>query len=149
MADLVKIMSRVELFRDLNAEQLASIGDISQKEVFAQGTVICSQGDVGDKMYIIGDGQVEIVVTDKQGRKNSVVYLGSGQIVGEMALVDEGTRSASVVATDQETEIYSIPNDRFTELCRTNTDIGYIMMRNIAQDLSFKLRHVDANPSDS
>ena len=59
------------------------------------------------------------------------------------------TRSASVIGVDDETVVYGIPNDRFTALCVSDPEIGYIMMRNIAQDLSFKLRHRDFDPSDT
>jgi len=60
-----------------------------------------------------------------------------------MALIDETTRSATVIAAQENTKVYTIPRDEFTRLCTTQTDIGYLMMRNIAQDLSFKLRHQD------
>jgi CRP-like cAMP-binding protein len=58
-----------------------------------------------------------------------------------MALIDSTTRSASIVAAVDNTELYYLSTDDFVNLCKSNTAIGYIMMRNIAQDLSFKLRH--------
>jgi len=149
MNTLLQILKSVELFRDLSEEQLQRISQLSKKEVYAKGETVCKQGDNGDAMYVISEGQVEINVRDHDGRTYSVLYLGAGQIVGEMALVDEGTRSASVIGIDNETTVYSIPNDRFTALCVADTAIGYIMMRNIAQDLSFKLRHRDFDPSDT
>jgi len=148
MDKLIKILKGAELFRDLNDEQLRQISSISQREVYAKGDVICHQGDPGDSMYVISEGQVEINVRDNDGNAYSAVYLGAGQLVGEMALVDEGSRSASVIGVDEETVVYNIPNDKFAALCVADTAIGYIMMRNIAQDLSFKLRHRDFDPSD-
>lgn len=148
MNKLIKILKGAELFRDLNDEQLTQISDISQREVYAKGEIICHQGDPGDSMYVISEGQVEINVQDNDGNAYSAVYLGAGQLVGEMALVDEGARSASVIGVDHETVVYNIPNDKFAALCVADTAIGYIMMRNIAQDLSFKLRHRDFDPSD-
>jgi CRP-like cAMP-binding protein len=75
--------------------------------------------------------------------------LGKGQIIGEMTLVDEGRRSATVIAAEEPTTVYSIPNSAFTTLCQSNTDIGYVIMRNIAQDMSFKLRHRGSEAKDS
>lgn len=149
MEALLNILKSVELFRDLNEEQLEQISKISKKQVYSRGESICKQGDPGDAMYVISSGQVEINVRDNKGNAYSALYLGAGQLVGEMALVDEGTRSASVIGVDDETVVYSIPNDKFTALCVADTAIGYIMMRNIAQDLSFKLRHRDFDPSDT
>jgi CRP-like cAMP-binding protein len=66
-----------------------------------------------------------------------------------MALLDQGVRSASVVAIEEETELYAISADAFVNLCQQDTAIGYIMMRNMALDLSFKLRHKNLDPSAS
>jgi len=149
MDELLQILKGVELFRDLSEEQLTQISKISKKETHSKGEAICKQGDPGDAMYVISSGQVEINVRDNNGNTYSALYLGAGQLVGEMALVDEGTRSASVIGVEDQTVVYSIPNDKFTALCVSNTAIGYIMMRNIAQDLSFKLRHRDFDPTDT
>jgi CRP-like cAMP-binding protein len=142
--DLTQVMRRVELFRGLSAEQLRRIATISRREVYHKGQTVCVQGSPGDKMYIISRGQVEVVVQDSSGTSFPVLYLGTGQVVGEMALIDSGKRSASVLGAEDETVVYSIPNDDFTRLCTADTGIGYIMMRNLAQDLSFKLRHRDS-----
>lgn len=149
MNQLLNILKSAELFRDLTDNQLSQIETISKKETYAKGETICKQGDPGDSMYVISSGQVEINVRDQHGNTYSALYLGAGQLVGEFALVDEGPRSASVIGVEDETVVYTIPNDRFTELCVTDTGIGYVMMRNIAQDLSFKLRHRDFDPSDT
>ena len=145
--ELLNAFKRVELFRGLTEEQLRRVAEISQREGYNQGEAICHQGDPGNTMYVIADGQVEIVVRDRTGESISAVYLGEGQVVGEMALVDQGPRSATVLAATDNTVIYSIPNVSFDSLFQQDTAIGFVMMRNMAQDLSFKLRHHDADLS--
>jgi CRP-like cAMP-binding protein len=147
--DLPTIMKRVELFRGLNEDQLGQVSDISRQEVFDKGAVIVTQGATGDRMYIVSQGQVEVQIRTAEGNTFPAIYLGEGQVFGEMALIDEGKRSASVVAVGDNTVLYSIPSESFTDLCLTDTGIGYVMMRNLAQDLSFKLRHRDFDPSSS
>lgn len=147
--ELVNILKHVELCRGLTDEQLKRLAQISHQESFAADSVIFEQGTAGDKMYVVSKGQVEIQVKDSEGGVYTAVFLGSGQIFGEMALLDEGKRSAAVVAVDDDTVVYSIDGDSFAELCRSDTAIGYVMMRNMAQDLSFKLRHRDFDPSSS
>jgi CRP-like cAMP-binding protein len=70
-----------------------------------------------------------------------VVNLGRGQIFGEMSLVDRGPRSASVRAAQDHTIVHSVEGDNFSTLCGRNLHVGYVVMRNMAADLSFKLRH--------
>ncbi len=135
--DLLTIMRGVELFRGLDANELQALADICTKESFNADATIMERGQQGDKMYIIGGGQVEVLIDEQ----TPLLFLGAGQVFGEMALVDEGERSASIIAVEDDTLIYSMPNSSFVKLCRSNTQLGYKMMRNIAQDLSFKLRH--------
>jgi CRP-like cAMP-binding protein len=140
-------MKRVDLFRGMNDSQLELLSQICHESSFDAQQAIITQGETGDCMYIISAGQVEILVQDSDGATYSALYLGEGQVFGEMALLDEGKRSATIRATHDDTVVYSIPRDDFNALCEKNTGIGYIMMRNLAQDLSFKLRHHDFNPS--
>lgn len=145
--NIVTVLKQVDLFRGLDDKQLEQISNIANEEIFQTGEQICQQGDYADTMYIISEGQVEVIVHGNNGHKESVVYLGSGQVIGEMTLVDAGKRSATVIAVEDKTQVYSVPHDSFTELCEVNTDIGYMIMRNIAQHMSFKLRHIDFEDS--
>jgi CRP-like cAMP-binding protein len=143
--ELLDIFKRVELFRGLSDAQLMRLAEISQQEAYDSQDIICHQGDPGDRMFVVANGQVEIRVRDVHGTTHAAVFLGEGQIIGEMALIDAGPRSATVIAATEDTVVFSIPNTDFVSLCQADTAIGYVMMRNIAQDLSFKLRHRDAD----
>lgn len=133
------ILRAIHLFRGLEADQISQVQQIITTENYTTGDVIFEQGSPGDKMYIIGAGLVVVQVAGLKG--NTQLYLGIGQIVGEMALVDQGTRSATVIAANPQTTVYGIRGEDFEYLCAHDTHIGYVMMRNLAQDLSFKLRH--------
>ena len=62
-------------------------------------------------------------------------------LIGEMSMVDQGPRSASVRAIHDPTVVQVIRHEDFQALCQRNTHIGYVVMYNMAADLSFKLRH--------
>ena len=145
---LMQTLKQVELFHDLTSVQLERLSALCQSQIRAQGDVIFKQGDPADTLYIIASGQVEIAVHNAQGGLMPEVYLGSGQIIGEMGLVDAGTRSASVTAAEHDTHIYSILAEDLNRLCEEDTALGYRLMRHIAQDLSFKLRHHDKTIAD-
>lgn len=139
---LMDILRQVELFRGLNPQQLEHISSICRPEEISAGTVLFQQGDDADRMVIIASGQIEIAVTTPQGETYPALYLGEGQVVGEMGLIDSGARSATAIALEK-TRVYTIDRSDFEHLCEADTAIGYLMMRNLAQDLSFKLRHRD------
>lgn len=147
--ELVQVLAGVALCSGLSPSQLASLAAISHREVYNTDAVIFNQNDAGDKMYLITRGQVEIRLNDASGGNYTTIYLGQGQIFGEMALLDQGARSATVLAIEEETELYAINAKEFVNLCQADTAIGYIIMRNMALDLSFKLRHQNLDPSAS
>ncbi len=147
--ELKSILKLVELFHGLDDSQLDSVASISTEKTFGNKDLVFEQGSIGDALYIISEGQVEVQVETSKGKSYAAIYLGKGQVFGEMALVDKGPRSASIVAVEDGTKLFCIGTQDFNDLCKSNTDIGYVMMRNIAQDLSFKLRHWDFNPSSS
>ena len=71
----------------------------------------------------------------------TLVVLGKGQVIGEMALIDQGYRSASVRATSKGAKLYKIESEDFYKVCEENNHIGFVVMRNLAIDIAFKLRH--------
>lgn len=141
MSEVQELLKQVSLFRGLNDDQLDRVAQITQTESFEADEPIFEQETAGDKMYIIQSGQVEVRVKDHAGMLNAVLIMGAGQIFGEMALLDHGTRSASVRALRPGATVYTISGDDFRALCQKDTALGYVMMRNLALDLSFKIRH--------
>ena len=96
---------------------------------------------------ITKEGLVEVLipgvaVPDFPGtpEMTAVVRLGRGQIFGEMALVDRGARSATVRCVQDDTTLFIIGRDALAQLCESDYHIGYVVMQNLARDLSFKLR---------
>ena len=147
--ELVQVLAGVALCSGLSPSQLASLAAISTREEYNTDAVIFNQNDPGEKMYLITRGQVEVRLNSQVGGHFATIYLGQGQIFGEMALLDQGSRSATVLAIEELTELYAISADAFLSLCQQDTAIGYIIMRNMALDLSFKLRHKNLDPSAS
>jgi CRP-like cAMP-binding protein len=147
--ELIQVLAGVALCSGLSHSQLASLAAISHREVYTTDAVIFNQNDTGDKMYIVTRGQVEIRLNSQGGGNHATIYLGQGQIFGEMALLDQGPRSASVIVIEEGTELFAISADDFLSLCQQDTAIGYIIMRNMALDISFKLRHKNLDPSSS
>jgi CRP-like cAMP-binding protein len=98
------------------------------------GTAVFSEGDDGDAMYVVVDGQVEL-----QLRGQTLALVGPGEIFGEMAIVDHGARSASaVMKTDG--RIVPVDRKRFTYLVQNTPYFAIEVMKTMAD----RLRRMDA-----
>jgi CRP-like cAMP-binding protein len=142
-------LRRVEILTGLTDEQLARIADICKEKVYDAGDIIVREREPSNEIYIIDSGSTEVQLSGSHitaetlvaPGPQAIISLGQGQIFGEMALIDMGLRSATVCCTVDGTRVYVISRDDFVRLCEQDTDIGYLVMRNLAADLSFKLRH--------
>ncbi len=142
--ELSKLLRSVEMFSGLNDSQFEKLAGVFEERILQADEVLFRQGDEGNYLCLIRDGFVEVFIEtegDEKGR--ALVNLGPGQSVGEMALIDQGVRSASVKAATDDTIVAIVSRQAFDQLCSENTDIGYQVMRNIAADLSFRLRRRD------
>jgi len=136
------LLKRLGLFSDLTDDQLARIASLCREEVHDKDDVIVREKEPSTELYIIQEGSAQVMLgSPSLPGPTPIVHLGKGQIFGEVALVDQGLRSATVKAVANGTKLYVINRDDFIALCDQDPHIGYIVMRNIAADLSFKLRH--------
>lgn len=140
--DVSQLLEEVDLFAGLSDDELCLIAGICHERKFVGGEQLAVEGHYGDNMFVITDGFVEVLLESPPNwQAKIIINLGPGQLIGEMALLDQGPRSATVRAISDPTIVQVINRDDFETLCQQNTHIGYVVMRNMAVDLSFKLRH--------
>lgn len=137
---IANLLKRVQLFANLKADELEQLSAICREKKFGSGELIISQNTTGKEMYIVSKGSAEVFIQGVNDAR-SLVVLGKGQVIGEMALIDQGYRSASVRTTREGATLYIIESEDFYQLCEANNHIGFIVMRNLAIDIAFKLRH--------
>ena len=141
--DLLELIRNVEIFRGLTDDELNEIVAISQSRQMKAGESLVEEGDIGEEFFLITKGSVEVIIGASAPTPRRVLHLGEGQLIGEMALIDMGGRSASVRAIEDPTTVQVILNKDFLDLCDRNARVGFVVMRNMAADLSFKLRHLN------
>lgn len=93
------VLAKLRLFAGFKDDELETLISLSDFETFEPGHVIVTEGDFGDSMYVILCGRVAVTA----GSENTPVQLAelvNGDFFGELALVDDGARSASVTASD-------------------------------------------------
>ncbi|MBN2472564.1 MAG: cyclic nucleotide-binding domain-containing protein [Anaerolineae bacterium] len=142
------ILRQADIFYEMTGTQLELVASICQERVFQTGDVIFEENSRSDELYIIANGEVEIQVNpDLIGGAlpgpQTIATLRRGQSFGEVALVDEGLRSASARCAQHDTHLVIIPRDKLMLLCDTYPQLGYRLMRNLAADLAMKIRNTD------
>ena len=94
------------------------------------------------------EGEVEVVVGSHGGSRR-IALLQKGQTFGEIALVDQGLRSASVRCITETCRVFLIDRDDFIRLLKTNLDMGFSVMYNLAADLCLRIRQTTYLVRDS
>jgi CRP-like cAMP-binding protein len=151
MGKFQNFLQESDLFFSLSAPQLELVEGLCEELVFQNGETIFSENSRGKELYLILRGKVEILLNPSlvsaESKKSTlpevIATLRRGQSFGEIALVDEGIRSASARAGEDETHLLKLPRNKFMLLCNLYPELGYRVMFNLAVDLSQKLRNTD------
>ncbi len=93
-----ELLARVPLLADLEEGELERIAQVAIPRSFPKGARVFHEGDESDACYVIRDGEVRVTREHSDGRAIALATLGPGELFGELAMLDGGTRSASVEA---------------------------------------------------
>lgn len=119
----VIFLKKTALFSSLETHELRVIVTIVEEYTFTQGKDIVRENDVGDSLFIIKEGRVEILKRAKNHENVKLAELGEGDCFGEMALFDTELRSATVRAKES-CVLLCIKNDDLNELLLDNPTIA-------------------------
>ena len=97
-------LKRVAWFEDLDQRSLDAIANSAVEQSYQPGQELVRQGDTGVGAFIIRSGKVDIIQS-KDGKETKLATLGPGDVIGEMALLDEFPRSATARATEPTTAL--------------------------------------------
>jgi anti-anti-sigma regulatory factor len=131
-----------DLFEGASAAQIETIAALLQQESLPAGAVLCLQGDPADRMWMLRSGAVSVRLGKSVSGPRIAAY-GPGTTIGEMALIDDKPRSASVIA-DEPVELCVLTRDAYREILCADPEIGPLIFQNIARDLSRRLRAASA-----
>lgn len=149
-ASIVNFLKQSDIFYQFTPTQLELVANICQEVTYQKDELIFKENSGSKELYVIVQGEVDIVVdpslvgTAEEGIENkTIATMRRGQSFGEVALVDEGLRSASACAAQKDTHLLIIPRDKLIMLCDTYPQLGYRLMYNLAADLAMKIRNTD------
>jgi HEAT repeat protein len=130
----VLFLRRVSLFTDLPPNDLMQIAAVAGEQAFSDGTIIAEQGESGDMMYIIVDGEVLVTAHGNGGDETVLGRRHPGEYVGEMAIISDEVRMATLVARG-DVRTLTIDQRQFREILRLRPEASMAVMRVLSSRL--------------
>lgn len=143
MDTTARILKQSEIFYQLTAAQLEMVSRMCREKVFHAGELIFPENSSSTDLYIIVRGAVDVSIRAALDAESTLARLVRGQSFGEIALVDQGLRSASARAVEDATLLLMIPREQLMMLCEAYPQLGFRLMYNLAADLAMKIRNTD------
>jgi HEAT repeat protein len=130
----IAFLKESSFFAALPLEELYQIALSVQEESVRQGDVVIREGTLGDKMYIVVSGRLEVNKADGETAEYQIAELGEKQVFGEMALLDDEPRSASVKVLE-DAHLLSLQRSDLERILRRYSSIAFGMMRILSRRL--------------
>ena len=141
-AKIVEIIKEVPLFQNLKRRQLNSLARIFIDRQCAEDEVIVPQGRDGYGFFVLASGAAKAVRDHGDGTESVVNSFGPGDFFGELALLDNGPRTASVIATEPTTCLI-LPRENFLGVLRRDGDMAVAIMVELAKRFRTALNAAD------
>jgi len=138
VVELEEIFRRSVMFRDLSESELRKVSLHFEFIDLPAGEVLFYEKERGDDMYIVLSGKVKASLFDEQGNELVLAELGPGEFIGEMGMIDQLPRSATVLAQEN-TRLARLRREAFLKIIRENPSIAI----NVIRALVSRLRRTD------
>lgn len=146
--DIKQILQKVPLFSGLELKSLSMLIPLFQEESHLAKMKILREGEMGDSMYIIVDGQVNITKLNENNKEIHITYLGSGSYFGEVSLIDHQPRSANVIA-ETDTTVLRLKKSTFEKLLFDDKIFAINFYRNCLNETLSRMRNTATNLTSS
>jgi CRP/FNR family transcriptional regulator len=130
----LELIGGLPLFATLTGEELADVAAVAEALHFGQGGTVLREGDYSNSCYIITAGHAAAVREHRDGRAITLAHFGPGDLFGELAMLDDQRRSATVKALD-ELDVIAIGGAEMRRLVREHPGIAVKMITSLAQKL--------------
>jgi len=128
------LLRNVPLFAMLQESQLSLLTGVVSRRSFPRSTTIIAAGDATDSLYVVISGRLKVMMSDDEGREVILSMLGPNEYFGEMGLIDDSTRSASVI-TLEPCEVLVLSKRDFRKCLSENFEMALTVMRGLVKRL--------------
>lgn len=123
-------LGKVDLFAGLSASELEAIKQLGRVRSYPVGAVVVNEGDDGNGLFIVESGSLKAFLMDESGREIILSLLDPGDYFGELALLDDAPRSASVMVMEK-AELLQIPRPAFMDMIAEHPSCMQAVVRNL------------------
>ena len=134
----IDFLKSVNIFSDLTDSELKSIQELCKTRKYPKNSMIILEEEMGDVVFIVMSGTVKITRVNDEGKEVILAMLGSGEVFGEMAILDGESRSANALSQEN-CEVVTINREDFLNLLKTNNKVSL----NLMTEFAIRLRKSD------
>jgi CRP/FNR family transcriptional regulator, cyclic AMP receptor protein len=135
-------LRKSRLFEGLLPEEIEMLSELTQQRKYGQGEIVFERGDVGDSLYLLVQGAVDVVHKQPGGAEHVITVLEAPNFFGEMSLIDKEYRSATIRAKS-ESVMLCLTNENLHSFARVYKNGFTLVVINIARVLSSRLRETN------
>jgi CRP/FNR family transcriptional regulator, cyclic AMP receptor protein len=139
MAPVTDLLRKAAIFKDLDEDELKQVADVCKEERFVSGAYIFREGEHGNRLYLIVDGEVRISRDVPGSGEEALAVLKAGALFGEMAVFDRTERSTHAISNGGTTAL-TISRPDFEMLLEFNRELAYKVLWACVRLLSSRLR---------
>jgi CRP-like cAMP-binding protein len=133
------ILSEIPFFEEFSFDELDYFSNNLSLRAFPENTVLFQEGDFGDYLFFVVEGTVEVRIARPNSKSLIIATFEEGACIGEMSIVDNYSRSATIIVT-KPSELLLLTRNRFESICKDNPIVGIKFLKGIAKNLSIRLR---------
>lgn len=126
------MIENISIFAGLTPADLELIEQRMVRRSYPKNTIILSEGDSSDSLYLILSGKVKVFLNDESGKEAIINYQEAGEYFGELSLIDESKRSASIM-TVEKTNLAVITKQAFYQIMNDNPAIAIHLLKDLVQ----------------
>ncbi len=126
------MLNKVSLFEGLSQAQLDRLTERAATRSYPKGSIIINEGDEAGTLFIVVSGSVKVFLSDEAGKEVILSTLGPGEYFGELALLDDTPRSASV-ATVEACKLLLVQKSALRDVILNEPEMGLHIMRGLAR----------------
>ena len=134
----IDFLKSVNIFSDLSENELNGIQELCKTRKYPKNSMIILEEEMGDVVFIVMSGTVKITRVNDEGKEVILAMLGSGEVFGEMAILDGESRSANALSQEN-CEVVTINREDFLNLLKTNNKVSL----NLMTEYAIRLRKSD------
>lgn len=134
MTSAIELLRHVDLFGHLTETQLQELAAQTRELNFRKHAILMTEGDIGESMYVVKSGSVKVYVSDDDGHELVLYQQGVGAVIGDIALLDDEPRSASVSTLEPSTALM-IGKQAFLGCLRQSPEMAINIIRSLTQRL--------------